>query len=211
MRVPYRRSGLRTYLLLIGVISLSSTPHSIITGLPFFLAGISLRIWAKGYLHQGKEVTISGPYRFVRHPFYLGTFFLDIGICFMSGFIPLVIIGPVLWLAIYIPKMKEEEKKMIQAFGQEYRKYQKEVHMLIPFRWIDGGEGRFSWKSPNILRTEIPRSFRFISYPFLFLLSHLLRTQGKYIWCFPEILLIIGIISLCHFMSWQWKRHYGST
>ena len=211
MKVPYKRSGLRTYLLLTGIISLSSTPYSILTGLPFLLLGIIIRIWAKGYLHQSQEVTISGPYRFVRHPFYLGTFFLDMGICLMSGFIPLMIIAPILWLAVYIPKMKEEEQRMIHAFGKEYERYQEMVSMIIPFRKMAGGKENFSWKSPNILRTEIPRSLRFISYPLIFLFFYLFRIHGKHIFCHPRAFLIIGAIFFCYFMAWQWKRHFSSV
>ena len=36
-------------------------------------AGEALRIWAAGHLEKGREVTASGPYRWTRHPLYLGS------------------------------------------------------------------------------------------------------------------------------------------
>jgi len=178
VKVPYKRSGLRTYFLMIGILSLSSTPFFILLSIPFFLTGIAIRIWAKGCLHQMREITMSGPYRFVRHPFYLGNFFLDLGICIMSGYIPLILTAPILWLLVYIPKMKEEEEKMIMSFGDRYRDYQSSVPMWIPYKRPISGNGDFSWKNPNILYTEIPRTFRFVSYPLIFYGVYLFRSFG---------------------------------
>ena len=190
MRIPYRRSGLRTYLLIIGIISCSSSPAWILKGLVFFLLGMSIRIWAKGCLHQMQEVTISGPYRFVRHPFYLGNFFLDMGICIMSGFVPLMVVAPFIWLAVYIPKIKKEEEAMLKRFGNAYREYQKSVYMLIPLKKAPYISGRFSWKNPNLLGTELPRSLRFICYPLLFLLTYMLRDYKL-----EEILLQMAVLT----------------
>ena len=36
------------------------------------LAGEVLRVWAAGHLEKSREVTSSGPYRFTRHPLYVG-------------------------------------------------------------------------------------------------------------------------------------------
>src|SRR3990172_450883 len=85
MRVPYNRGGLRTYLVIIGLLACQMTPFSIASGTPLILIGIFLHLWAKGCLHQNTEVTTTGPYSFVRHPFYLANIFLDFGIALMSG------------------------------------------------------------------------------------------------------------------------------
>ena len=36
--------------------------------------GEIVRVWAAGHIRKGQEVTTSGPYRFTRHPLYLGSF-----------------------------------------------------------------------------------------------------------------------------------------
>ncbi len=204
MRAPYKRSGFRTYLLLIGLLSFSSTPFWILISLPFFFIGISLRIWAKGCLHQMQEITTSGPYSLVRHPFYLGNFFLDMSICIMSGFVPLMCLFPFMWLGVYIPKMKEEEKRMIEQFGTAYEDYKKDVPMWFPFKKPVFSKEGFSWKNPNIFRTEIPRTFRFMCYPLLFLSSYVMRSfeAEKY----PLLMLLISSVLCFYTMSLEIKR-----
>ncbi len=211
MRLPYKRSGLRTYLILIGIIANSCTPVWIIIGLPFFISGIFIRLWAKGCLHQNREVTILGPYRFVRHPFYFGNLLLDFGIVLMSGFIPLIIAFPFLWFSIYIPTMKKEESTMIKLFGNAYKKYQNNIPMIIPYKksiFIKNDTG-FSWDNPNIYRTEIPRTIRFLCYPFIFSLLYLIRNQGIYAINSTNIFITGALIISLYIVSWQIKNHFA--
>ena len=48
-------------------------------------AGEALRIWAAGHLEKGREVTSSGPYSFTRHPLYLGSSLIGVGLAIGSG------------------------------------------------------------------------------------------------------------------------------
>src|ERR1044071_7357195 len=48
-------------------------------GLIVAAAGELLRLWAAGHIEKGREITRSGPYRFVRHPLYLGSSILGTG------------------------------------------------------------------------------------------------------------------------------------
>ena len=48
-------------------------------GLALALPGEALRLWAAGHIEKGREITRSGPYRFVRHPLYLGSTLLGVG------------------------------------------------------------------------------------------------------------------------------------
>ncbi|MDP7338153.1 MAG: methyltransferase, partial [Vicinamibacterales bacterium] len=43
------------------------------------LVGESMRVWAAGHLEKGLEVTTSGPYRWMRHPLYVGSSLLGAG------------------------------------------------------------------------------------------------------------------------------------
>src|SRR3954466_9444316 len=97
MRVPWDRSGVRTYLLLIGLIAHQTTPRWIVAGFVVLVAGMSLQAWAKGCLRQEKEVRSSGPYRLVRHPFYLANALMDMAIVVMSGWWPLMAVAPIWW------------------------------------------------------------------------------------------------------------------
>jgi len=179
MRLPYDRGGLRWYLMALGLLAGQATPSWIALGVPFLLAGIALHLWAKGCLHQNREVTTAGPYRFVRHPFYLGNAFLDIGIVLMSGWWLLQVAFPFWWLAVYIPTMRREEAAMTDLFGDAYRAYAARVGLLIPLgRPLPRQTTGFSWRNPNILGTEVPRVLKFLSYPLMFVISHSLSSRG---------------------------------
>ena len=45
---------------------------TIVAGALIAVPGEMLRLWAAGHIEKGREITRSGPYRFVRHPLYLG-------------------------------------------------------------------------------------------------------------------------------------------
>ena len=44
------------------------TPRSLLIGAIIAAIGEAIRIWAAGHLEKGREVTMSGPYRWTRHP-----------------------------------------------------------------------------------------------------------------------------------------------
>lgn len=114
-------------------------------GLVLFLAGIGLRIWSR--LSLGRyytfdisvtpehRVTTAGPYRFVRHPLYLGTFLTAAGL-------PLITQGWMsVWLfaiptaAIYGLRLVREDAYLMTAMGSAYRDYAHRTARLIPFIW----------------------------------------------------------------------------
>ena len=49
-------------------------------GAAIALLGESIRIWAAGHIEKSREVTRSGPYRFTRHPLYVGSSLIGVGI-----------------------------------------------------------------------------------------------------------------------------------
>src|ERR1041385_2139565 len=44
------------------------------------MVGEGIRVWAAGHLEKSREVTTSGPYRWMRHPLYVGSSILALGI-----------------------------------------------------------------------------------------------------------------------------------
>jgi protein-S-isoprenylcysteine O-methyltransferase Ste14 len=147
-----------------------ATLSSILFSLPLLVAGILLHLWAKGCLRQNREVTMSGPYRFVRHPFYTANGLVDLAIAVMSGWWPLVAILPVWWLAVYIPVIRSEEAFLTREFGAVYDEYRRRVSMLLPLKTpLPVVSGGFSWNSRNIQSgVELPRILRLAAYPLLF-------------------------------------------
>lgn len=83
-------------------------------------------------VQEGHKLITNGPYKFVRHPRYMGVFswFLGIGIIYLS--IIGIILGFVM-LSIFIWTIKDEEKMLHKEFGEEWGEYCKHTKKLIPF------------------------------------------------------------------------------
>ena len=212
MHVPYDRGGFRFYLLVLGLLAGHATPLSVLSGIPFLLVGIGIHLWSKGCLHQNQEVTTSGPYRFVRHPFYVGNALIDLAIALMSAWPLLLFAFPLWWIAVYWPTVRREEGVMAKLFGERYREYARRVPALIPsWRPCPRRPYGFSWSNRNILGTELPRSIRFLSYPLLFLISSRLHEGGIGAMANPTAL-DVGVAGLWLVLSaagWELKRHFG--
>jgi len=77
------------------------------------------------------KLIVSGVHRYVRHPLYLGTFAFVWGIFLYFPLYTLLI--SFLIITIYtVMGIRWEEQKLVAEFGEEYRKYQREVPKLIP-------------------------------------------------------------------------------
>ena len=85
--------------------------------------GEAIRIWAAGHLRKSQEVTTSGPYRFMRHPLYVGSCSLGFGFVIAAAhalvaFVVLGYLAVMLWAAIRL-----EEATLRDAFGATYDRY----------------------------------------------------------------------------------------
>ena len=103
--------------------------------------GIWLNIWADR-LFKVKNTTVQpfgkttyfiqeGPFRFTRHPMYLGMVILLVGVAILLGSISPFICPFVFFIimrSIFIPK---EEKALEETFGQDFINYKRHVR-----RWI---------------------------------------------------------------------------
>jgi protein-S-isoprenylcysteine O-methyltransferase Ste14 len=123
---------------------LTISPSDIIRfiGLAFYIIGFITMHLAERYL--GKQFSIEveiqndhklftdGPFRYIRHPRYLGIIIFTIGIALTfnswSGlFLVLLIIIVLLW------RISDEEKLMRDEFGEKWTAYTKNTNRLIPF------------------------------------------------------------------------------
>jgi hypothetical protein len=96
------------------------------------LIGILLIIFGWRKIHRAKDQLVTtGIYGHVRHPQYLGFLLITLGMNVQWITIPTLLLWPVL-VVIYYRLAKEEDKKMEERFGEEYRKYKHKVPMFIP-------------------------------------------------------------------------------
>lgn len=99
------------------------TLQSLMIGSVSAIAGELLRLWAAGHLEKSKEVTQSGPYRYTRHPLYLGSTLIGIGMAVAAN--DLVVAAIVLaYLALTLTAaMRSEEAHLREKFGDAYDAY----------------------------------------------------------------------------------------
>jgi protein-S-isoprenylcysteine O-methyltransferase Ste14 len=99
------------------------TPRTLLIGAVIAVVGEAIRIWAAGHLEKGREVTSSGPYRFTRHPLYLGSTIIGVGLAVASASV-IVAVLVALYLAVTLTAaIATEEAHLTEKFGGAYPAY----------------------------------------------------------------------------------------
>lgn len=109
-------------------------------GLLIAFLGLMLRGWAAGYLEKGKRLAQDGPYAWVRHPLYAGSFFMALGFCLAgTGVVPTATL--VLWSVflflfgwIYPQRIIVEEQTLEKYFGDAWRTFTSRNSRFFPSR-----------------------------------------------------------------------------
>lgn len=112
-----------------------------IAGIVLTGAGYFLFIWsvvARGrytvswtMLEDHKLVT-RGPYRFIRHPSYIGYFLMFFGLFFI--WLNLLAVFPLAAIPGYMQVAAREEELLTRRFGEEYVRYQRTTGRFLPKR-----------------------------------------------------------------------------
>ncbi len=96
-----------------------------------------LKVWRHTPLAEPTErtetLTVVGPYRYSRHPLYLGVVMLWVGLWLITDYTFLIITSLLffLWFNFVITPL--EEKELIALFGDQYTGYMNKIPRLIPF------------------------------------------------------------------------------
>jgi phospholipid methyltransferase len=97
--------------------------ESIVVGTIVGLAGEAVRVWAAGHLNKAREVTASGPYRFVAHPLYVGSSIMGAGLAIASRN-PIAAALIAIYLIVTLrAAIKSEEAFLRRTFGEQYDLY----------------------------------------------------------------------------------------
>ena len=105
-------------------------------GFALVLFGLLLRISARGYKsensRQGYALVEGGPYKLVRNPMYSGILLIGLGVAliFFKWWAHIVFL--LIFTVRYITLIFKEEKRLIQAFGENYRNYMKSTPRILP-------------------------------------------------------------------------------
>ena len=104
------------------------TWNSWYAGVAVAVVGEGIRVWAAGHLEKSREVTTSGPYRWTRHPLYVGSSVLALGIViaarsYVLGALAVLYVGSTIPAAI-----RSEEAFLRRTFGEAYDRYTRAEH-----------------------------------------------------------------------------------
>src|SRR5580765_8951988 len=83
------------------------------------IAGIgeALRIWAAGHLTKSREVTMSGPYRWMAHPLYVGSSVMGAGLAVASHSVGVAVVIAIYLSATITAAVRSEEAFLREWFG----------------------------------------------------------------------------------------------
>lgn len=99
------------------------TGRSLAIGMSIAAVGEAIRIWAAGHLHKSREVTASGPYRFVGHPLYVGSTVMGAGLAIASASIAVAVLIAIYLVTTLTAAVKSEEAYLRRTFGEQYDLY----------------------------------------------------------------------------------------
>ena len=113
------------------------TPDSILWGVLVAIPGEAIRIWGSGHLEKEREVTRSGPYRFVRHPLYLGSTIIGVGFAVATHSLWSAIVVVAYLAATLMAAIRTEEATLERRYGAEYAAYRagRAPAMIRQFSW----------------------------------------------------------------------------
>jgi protein-S-isoprenylcysteine O-methyltransferase Ste14 len=99
------------------------TGRSLLIGMSIAACGEAIRIWAAGHLHKSREVTASGPYRFVGHPLYVGSSVMGAGLAIACASVPVAVLIAIYLVTTLTAAIKSEEAYLRRTFGEQYDLY----------------------------------------------------------------------------------------
>ena len=138
-----------------------TSERSLVFGAIIVLLGETWRMWANGYVghvkvnatqkgsHDQKigRLITGGPYAYVRHPLYFGTFLIGVGFCVVAQSVWLAVVALGCFLVTYRRKMTEEEVLIREEWGSKFERYQCAVPRWLPNgRRYDQPTGQWSWQ-----------------------------------------------------------------
>jgi protein-S-isoprenylcysteine O-methyltransferase Ste14 len=108
------------------------TPGLLLVGLFLALPGLALRALAAGHIEKDRALATTGPYAALRHPLYLGSFFVGSGLVVAGGRWLLLPLFLGLMALVYGKTIDAEEAELARLFGDDYRAYKTRVPAFVP-------------------------------------------------------------------------------
>lgn len=103
--------------------------------------GIWLNLWADGLFkkenttvkpfEKSSALILEGPFRFSRHPMYLGMVIALLGVTIILGSLITFLVPIAFFISMQIVFIRHEEKALEETFGQEYLEYKNRVRSWL--------------------------------------------------------------------------------
>src|SRR5437879_8150711 len=107
------------------------TWRSLMLGAIAVVPGLLLRALASGHVRKNESLATSGPYAYTRNPLYLGSLVMGLGFCVAarSWWVGAALV--VMFFAIYLPVIRDEEAFLRRTFP-EFEEYSRKVPRMWP-------------------------------------------------------------------------------
>lgn len=107
--------------------------RSVALGIIGIVPGLLIRALASGHVRKNELLATSGPYAYTRNPLYLGSLLMGLGFCVAarSWWVGFALV--VMFLAIYLPVIRDEETFLWRKFP-DFEEYARRVPRLLPRR-----------------------------------------------------------------------------
>ena len=119
-------------------------------GMLLFLFSTILRLWSIYILNNNWTIHIfkdlsknsnyklikNGPYKFIRHPIYLGSILDLIALSLITNALLYLIFISLIVIPLYLFRSKFEDKELLNLFGIKYSIYKKEVSSMLPLKYF---------------------------------------------------------------------------
>jgi protein-S-isoprenylcysteine O-methyltransferase Ste14 len=125
---------------IVPIMQLIYAPYRFI-GILLLGIGIWLNIWADGLFkkenttvkpfEKSSALILEGPFRFSRHPMYLGMVIALLGVAIILGSLITFLVPIAFFISMQIVFIYHEEKALEQTFGQKYLDYKKRVRSWL--------------------------------------------------------------------------------
>ena len=126
--------------------------RSLMLGAILVTPGLLIRALASGHVRKNEALATSGPYAYTRNPLYLGSLLMGLGFCVAARSWWVGVALVVMFLAIYLPVIRDEEAFLRRTFP-EFDEYARRVPRMFP---------RVTPHSPN--KKESPSRFSLALY-----------------------------------------------
>ena len=118
-----RRVSLGFVVAAVTVVFAKPTWDSWTLGLIVAIGGEAIRVWAAGHLEKSREITTSGPYRWTRHPLYVGSAVLAGGVVLAARSVAIALVAALYLGSTILAAIRTEEAYLRRMFGEHYDQY----------------------------------------------------------------------------------------